>query len=222
MKTSEIPGYIRAQSRADRIEDYWRDFAFLGLPEEIRFPNGQTVTVNLLTLRMYIQLSAVRCPFIVGGRVRPEHVAQILWRLSPLYDKRDAKHKTRTKFVKSIAKLPFIASIRAINRFLDRMFTDKPPTPVASNNGSTKKLDSSFAARMIHNLAGAYGWSDDAILDMPIPRLFQYMRNIHRNEDPKMIHFNPLRDKLTNRVAKRFFDKRAASRAINGNSPNVL
>ena len=216
MRVSEIPGYIRAQTRADRIEDYWRDFAFLGMPEEICFPGGKRITVNLLTLRMYIQLSAVRSPFIVGGRINPEHVAQILWRLSPKYDKRDPKNKVRTKFVKEIAVLPFKSSVRIISRFLDRMFTDKPPAQVSEKN--TKKSDSSFAAWMIHKLASAYGWTDDAILDMPIPRLFQYLRNIQRQENPELIHFNPLRDKMTNRVAKNFFEKRRLVRAATSNN----
>src|SRR5439155_5373159 len=89
MRLSEISGYTRAAQRGDRLEDYWRDYAFLGLNDELIIPVAGTkarrIEVRQLTLRMFIQLCAVRSPFLVGGSVGPQHVAQILWRLSPQY-----------------------------------------------------------------------------------------------------------------------------------------
>ena len=35
-------------ARADRLEDYWRDYAFLGLNEELSFPGGRKIEVRLL------------------------------------------------------------------------------------------------------------------------------------------------------------------------------
>jgi hypothetical protein len=194
-------------ARAERLEDYWRDYAFLGLTEELRIAGQKhPVRVRQLTLRMFIQLCAVRSPFLVGGRVGPEHVAQILWRLSPEYGK-----SARQEFVATVADLPFTATTRAITRYLDRMLIDKPPQS-GKSNGS--RPDTSFAASMIHQLAKEYGWSDEAILDLPMPRLFQYMRKIHRGYDPDLLHFNPLRDRFVKHITDKVIAQREKGSAI--------
>lgn len=206
MYLTEIPGYELACKRADRIEDYWRDFAFLGIDETLRIAGGYKIEVRPLTLRMFIQLCAVRSPFLVGGRVNPAHVAQILWRISIDYS---SNQDTRKIFVLAISKLPFVASIRSIDRYLDRHLRDKPPSPVVTS--SATRMDTSYAAMVIHLLASEYGWSADAILDLPMSCIFQYIRRIDRANDPEMGHWNPIRDRLTRRVTSGFLNKRRAS-----------
>jgi hypothetical protein len=203
VRTSEIPGYVGAIRRADRLEDYWRDFAFLGVNEQLRMAGGHKVEVRLLSLRMFVQLCAVQSPFFVGGAVRPEHVAQFLWRLSPQYDAND--RKLRAEYVATLRELPFASSVRAISRFIDRMLIDKPPVSAKSEQSGSKH-DLSFAASMIHSFASSYGWSPDQILDLPIPALFQFLRAIQR-ENQDTIVFNPLRDRFSARVANKFFSK---------------
>lgn len=200
MYLSEIPGYTRACQRADRLEDYWRDFAFLGIDETLRFAGGHSLDVKPLTLRIFIQLCAVRSPFLVGGRVRAEHIAQILWRISPAYDG-GKDPEVRKGFVAAISRLPFDSAIRTIDRFLDRQLRDRPPVPVKTNG---TRADTSYAAMIIHCLASAYGWSGEEILDLPMPRIFQYLRKIHRSNDPDMGYWNPIRDRLTRRVTRRY------------------
>ena len=210
-------------ARADRLEDYWRDYAFLGLDETIRVPSahqvaaidpnrpggsgepplpkGRTIRASQISLRMFIQLCAVRSPFLVGGKVGPEHVAQILWRLSPQYGD-PAERKT---FVASIADLPFKATVRAIQRYLDRMLADKPPS---SSKSSGSRPDTSFAASVIHALAQTYSWGDEAILDLPMPRIFQYLRKIRRDADPEFSYFNPLRDRVQKYITDKVLEAR--------------
>ncbi len=203
-------GFSRhSANRADRLEDYWRNFAFLGLNEELRFFGGHKVEVRLLTLRMFIQLCAVRSPFLVGGRVGPEHVAQILWRLSPAYDTRTSNPEARRQFVESIAAIPFKSSVRNIGRYIDRMLIDKPPQPAGKLVKG--KADTSFAASMVHRLAGEYGWSGEEILELPMPRIFQYLRRIQRENDPKSALWNPIRDRF---VARWMMKRRQAREKI--------
>lgn len=206
-----IPGYYdRAAKRLERLEDYWRDLAFLGLTEELRFAGRRKVEVRQLTLRMFVQLCAVRSPFLVGGKVGPEHVAQILWRLSPIYDTRLANPEARKAFVESVADLGYHSAVRTISRFVDRMLIDKPPIPESKSKGKAKP-DTSFAASVIHTMAISYGWNDELILDQPIPRLFQYMRKITRYNDPEVLTFNPLVDKYKARIMKEYFIARKAA-----------
>ncbi len=191
-----------SSARADRLEDYWRNFAFLGLNEELTFAGGHKIEVRLLTLRMFVQLCAVRSPFFTGGRIGPEHIAQILWRLSPAYDTRTINREACSQFVESIASIPFKSAMRTINRYIDRMLIDKPPQRVGKI--TKDKADTSFAASMIHLIASNYGWSGEEILDLPLPRLFQYMRKIQRENDPKTSLWNPIRDRFTARWMTRF------------------
>src|SRR5437762_5593614 len=141
-------------ARADRLEDHWRDFTFLGLTETLHIAGGFSIEVQQLTLRMFLQLCAVRSPFLVGGRVGPEHVMQILWRLSPNYSAMDLVG--RSEFIASIGVLPYRSSRRAIDRFLDRMFIDKPPQS-ASPRRKNIKNDTCFAASVIHAFVENYG-----------------------------------------------------------------
>jgi len=204
---SQIPGYSRACKRADRLEDYWRDFAFLGIDEKLFFGCRRSLEVRQLTLRMFIELCAVRSPFIVGGPIRPEHVAQVLWRISRDYELRSSKPRgeIRKAFVASIADISYKGSVRAINRYMDRMLIDKPPH---SSRGNDAKADTSFAAAMIHGLAKSYGWSPDQILDLPMPQLFQYLRNIQRSADPDICLWNPIRERLVAKVTRKFLTER--------------
>jgi hypothetical protein len=205
-------------ARADRLEDYWRDFAFLGLTEELNI-GGHKIEVQLLTLRMFIQLEAVRSPFLVGGKgIGPEDIAILLWRLSPIYETRKQNKNARKKFMRSIAKLPFQLALRACDRYLDRMLIDHPP---AMGKKTGRKIDTSFAATVIHQIASAYGWSDELILDLPIPRIFQYMRKIHRANNDELAYFNPIRDKMKKRIMSKILETRKAQReSFNGNPIN--
>lgn len=207
MYLTEIPGYKRACERAERIESYRRDFAFLGITETLRFFGGRSIEVRQLTLRMYIQLCAVRSPFMVGGMIGPEHVAQILWRISPEYDLRLENTDARAKFVESIADIPYKSSVRAINRYIDRQLMDRPPAPVKRND---TRPDTSFAASLIHALSSGYGWSGEEILDLPLARLFQYLRRIQRSNDPDMGFWNPIRDRLARKITSKYLRKAGA------------
>jgi hypothetical protein len=209
VKVAEIPGYARIMARVDRLENYWRDFAFLGINEELRL-GKMRVEIRLLTLRMFVQLMAVRSPFVVGGRVRAEDLLVLLWRLSPKYDSSDKA--ARAAFVESIAPI-FVAevfprAVRTVSRFFDRMLLDKPP--VSEGEGVSSKPDASFAAGVIHLIASKYGWRQDDILDTPMPVLFQFIRKLQREMDPEMEHFNPLTDRFTARVVQRYFARKHA------------
>jgi hypothetical protein len=43
---------------------------------------------------------------------------------------------------------------------------------------------------MVEIMAHSYGWDDEATMQKPVARLFQYMRLIQRRNDPKAILFN--------------------------------
>lgn len=161
-----------------------RDFAFLGVDTEIC-----GVAARLMTLRMFIQLCYAKSPFLVGGPVGPEHVAQILWRLSPQY--KTTRRGARARFIKSIASLPYAESRKAVEEYLDLIFFDAPPS-----SGKNKVPRVSFATQLIDFFGHHYGWTRNETLDSPLPELFQLMKEINRRTNPDAVSINRLSDKV--------------------------
>jgi len=196
----------RALAQAKRIEDTLRERAFLPVPESI---NG--VTVKELTLRHLNILFQIRSPFLVGGQPQIEDVGTFLWVVSPQYSTqpeiillpfwRRFWLKVRRRLPPTVREV-FMAELvlhprwhlfsRAIGRYLDRAFMDRPP----SVEGSGKKIAASYAAGALHKILSAYGGDDELWLDKPIRRLFQYGKWIDAENDPKMPQFNPLQDRI--------------------------
>lgn len=209
MLHSKIAGYNRAAARAARLEEGWREFPFLGGHERIC-----GLQINLLTLRMFLQLCHARSPYLVGGRPGPQHALQFVWRLSPNYA--PTNNEARAQLAEFItANWNARKWHRAIIRFVDRMLLDKPPS---SGSGSSQS-DVSFAVAVIHQIASAYGWDADRILDTPMPALFQYMRQIKRDRlaarGENLPVFNPFREKFT----KKIIERHRAERKKKANSP---
>ncbi len=208
MQLSQIPGYERAERRGRRLEDARREWAFLGTCEKLC-----GVRVCLLTLRMFAELIAIRSPFLCGGDIGGEDVVLFLWRLSPRFSRDD--HELRLRFfarVRAVAFEPeeFRRAVRSVFRFIDRMLCDRPPS---STGGS--QSDVSFVASLVHEIATAYGWDRDTILDTPMPQVFQYVRKIQREHNPKLPRFNP----VTARLTKRLLDRALAEAQVKAASP---
>lgn len=247
MELDKVPGYTRARERGFKIEESFREYSYLDAPE---FISG--IELRALTLQMYLQLSAARSPFFVGGPVHIQDVAVFLFRLSPAYDEAFAAKKNCRSLIANCEKLsvwrtariarengllptfsfrhpvsglrsrrrlslitllnknveriahnafrrarrsflgnilvlrerddPHLTrTIRAINRFLDRMLLDKPIVSKGKNL-SRDPSDTSSAADIIHLIERAYGgYSRKDILGLPMPEVFQALRNIHRD-----------------------------------------
>jgi hypothetical protein len=183
------PFPLEAYNAALEQEREARDTVFLGATLDIC---GEPVL--LLTARMFLQLTYPGgSPFLLGGDRSPEHVAQILWRLSPLYQVPPVvgRDRARIQFVKRIAPLPFLECCAAIESFLDLMLFDAPPS-----SGQSRAPTVSFGTKLVDFFARNYGWSIDAIMDAPMPQLFQLMKEINRRTNPDACSINRLSDKV--------------------------
>ena len=158
-----------------------REHAFLDLPLDLL-----GVEVVPLTLRRQRVLIAGGSPFYLGGCPGEGDVAAFLWALSPGYRSVDAD--ARAAFVASLATgdalddLP--AAVRAVGDFIDGFYNDAPAGaggPGAGGNGP----ETSSEASIIDTVASAYHWSEDAILDCRLDRLWQYVRKIAVSNNPK-------------------------------------
>jgi hypothetical protein len=131
---------------------------------------------------------------------------------------RNAFKRVQRRFIANILHLRFATVERAIRRFTARMLFDKPPQSKRKNL-SLDPSDTSAAADVIHIIAGAYDWSRDEILRLPMPEVFQALRNIQRDQPkcPKRARakVHPLATRFTARhraIANAAAEKLAAAR----------
>jgi hypothetical protein len=186
----------RNLSRLKRVEDAWRERAFLPVTDVI---NG--VTVRQLTLLHLTILFQVRSPFLGGIASQPEHVGQFLWVISPQYDMHN--RESRRAFLEAlVAQYPpekFRLFYRGIRRYLFRHFHfDAPP-----RTSKGQSVAACFAAGILHKLKrGGHTEPDDALMQLPIARIFQYLKWIAAEDNPRIPQFNALQAAFIQRWAE--------------------
>ena len=173
---SQIPGY----SEAIRKENESRDLAFLNLPQSVC-----GIDIGPFTLRKYILLEGIGNPFVCGGNILPAHVAQFLWILSPGWVAGNGSE--RDTFTRKVSLIKYSRAVKEIMELCEVTFQDSPSYRGA---GFSVRIVSG-AASYVDILASEYGWSENTVLDMPIARLFQYVRLIQKRHDPKRTFINP-------------------------------
>lgn len=174
-----IPGYRDAVER----EQSGRDAAF-AVETETLFG----VEVLPLTARHFLLLDGCDSAFVTGGLPLHSDVARVLWILQPNFKPGDTR--ARDKFLKRIRKLlktPFgyslaVAEIRA---FIDDAFADSP----ASGGGDSPGYVS-WIAHYVDLLAHEYHWTEREILNLPMKRIFQYVRMIQKRYNVRALFIN--------------------------------
>ena len=233
MICDEYPGLMRGRDRLARVEQVLRCAAMFDSLEDI---NG--VPVFRLTPRHVEQLLLVKSPFFYRGIARqPEHVAQFLWIVAPsnrmngkqrggkkhsflrwLFRRFGFDPSERDLFVHSLPLHNYRRFYRAIDRYLDRMFLDSP-----SSAANGKAVGTAVSIAVVNRLGRVYGWPDQVmddegfpvpgggILDMPLVRLYQYIRWIDCEKDPELPTFSKLTDAFTRRTISKWHRRAKAA-----------
>jgi hypothetical protein len=197
----EIPGYREAveKERADR------DASFIDAPEVL---GGFSIAP--LTLRRFLVLQAINHPFIRGVIPSPMELVAFLWYMNPEYKIGGRKPRSfanaasglippsrrssdgfwgRVRKRKEDRVLARVALLIAqIRNWLDDIFRESGGGPHVK--GYVKEYWS-FGIHVIFQLAQETGWSEQAILDIPLKRLFQYRKFLRKTLNPKAPLFNP-------------------------------
>jgi hypothetical protein len=172
----EMPGYGEfeaAYAEACRRESFNRIAGFLSPPDRIC-----GVDVLQYTPRMELELLASGNAFVTGADPFVGDVAAFLWRISRARSEAGAsKWRTRrrmNRFIRSIAGLDFFDACGRVVEYLREAHADGPPS-----SGGDSPAYASGTSAIVDLLAGAYGWPEEAILDVPYKRVWQYWRHIH-------------------------------------------
>jgi hypothetical protein len=175
-----------AQERAAESER--RDIAFL----DVTF-NVCGEEVRCMTARDMLILDGLKNPFVSGGEISPGHIPQFLWLL---HSRNDPSRPVRTAFQKGlligrVRRLKYIESIKSISEFIETMFLDSPAgrKPDKEGGGDNRGLQTCFLAPLLMRIARDVGSLDPAsglpLIHSPLPRLFQYLKDIRARAEGK-------------------------------------
>lgn len=191
----DLPGYREAIDAEQSI----RAKSLIDCPELIC-----GIEVKPLAFNHILLLREIRSPFICGGPANWEHVAAFLWIISPEFGSacrlRDmlepfsrwfAKRlfkRLHRKFFQRIRKVIVPDAIKAIDGYINDAYMD-------CDGGMPEKMFweppyYSAQVSVIARMARDFGWSERAIMDMPLKRMFQYSRWLTRQNNPKAVLSN--------------------------------
>ncbi len=160
------PWEIKEFVEAERKEISIRDEPFTGLNTVIC-----GVEVKLLSLLLFNRLESIGSPFMLNHRKpRPGDVAVFLWVISTQWVPQNSwlNRWKQKRFYRRLRQIDYEASVAEINDYIDRALYDAP-----KGTGQRNKQYSSWSATIIHEVASAYGWTADEIMNYPLQALFQ-------------------------------------------------
>lgn len=171
---ASIPGYEEAVA----AEQSNRELAFIDLPIPIC-----GVTVNQMTPKHLLLLKGCDNRFITGGRLRDGDLETFLWLISTDYKPgADQMVKWVKKHLRGLNKG---TAYKAVSGYLERTFQDAP-----ASSGVEQKQYTASVAFLVDLFGTEYGWTDTQVLNCPIARLYQLVKQIHMRRDPKAPRFN--------------------------------
>jgi hypothetical protein len=173
----KIPGYREALEK----ESQARELPYIFLDTELC-----GFRVMEMTALHFVLLVNIKSPFVTGGIIHPAHISQFLWVMSPLFSLYKERKFLKRWHTARTGKLIYEKAVKEIKDFVSEAFQDSP-----GGRGKTESSAASFCAYLVHLLASKYGWDEDRIMRMPLKKVFQYVKIIHLESDPKAIVFNP-------------------------------
>ena len=114
-------------------------------------------------------MDGIESPFIKGTKATPEDIGIFLWTLSPEFS---TNEKQRNKFIKKVAKVSFVESVKGITELVEKTFQD------ADVDNSDEKGYANFTTYLIDLFAREYHWSIKDIMDLPLRVCYQLITAI--------------------------------------------
>jgi hypothetical protein len=156
-----------------------RELAFSSLGDTVELSG---IRCRELSLRAMTDLMVADNPLINGGAVDHADVAAFVWRLDLRYTHGGAPKK----WLREFRQCPDFIAIEQSKSYVDAVFENLPFSP--SGKGDKTLPIAAYASYSVDLLASEYGWSETAIMDMPIKRVHQYHRRI---ADRKIKDYTP-------------------------------
>lgn len=149
---------------------------------------GPAAWIVPMTLNRLLVLESIEHPFLSGSDAGREAVLNFLWIMSPEFkagDRRAAKKFFRRFWFRKLKPEP-------LREYLAKEFEGK------GDQGGAP--EAAWVAQLVDVLAFEYGWSEAAIFDIPLKRIFRYAdAMVARRSDVNTVKFNtPRADAVRN------------------------
>lgn len=182
MSSDTLTSLYEEMNRAVYKESAIREASFLDLTYDIC-----GVPVRQLTPYTYLLLDFANSPFLKKGDELSDaelfnHICNFIWLLSPEFKENDGEAKK--KFIlEKLAQIDYVQAIKEISEFIKDMFMDAPP--IREKVEKDKKYTPQHYAWIvgyIYTLSETFGWTDEYIVHLPIPRILQYNNIIYERK----------------------------------------
>lgn len=183
----EIPGFGAAVRREQEL----RDLSFLELPQDIA-----GIPVRAFTLRDFVALDAMKNAHVVAFHFESElervvQAMQFLWFMSTEYRVPRGwldhfwMRWRQACFVRRAGRIRAGRVFESIKSYLADAFYDNPYSGGGESGGAT--LKAAFVVYIVDQLyAAGYPWSEREIFDMPLQKLWQYVRLAGNRLNPEL------------------------------------
>lgn len=148
-----------------------------------------------LTPRDLLHLDYVENPFVAGGEITAAAVAQFLWQMhaAPPPRPRFCFLSREKLFFRHCAALLFVDSVDDIQHYIDRTFADFPKARCGGAPAGQPVATSFLAPLIVKLAAGIPSLTPQAVMDTPMPQLFQFQMVIDAKDAIK--EGRPIRDR---------------------------
>lgn len=188
---SDVPGLAEHLAKKRYQTAAEREAAFLGKTHTVCGVKLRAMTVLDFTL-----LSHINSPILNNGNPTLQDVFMFMWIL----------RKKPGRWFRSIRAWCFGRWCGRLNpekaaldclEYVERMFADIPASPA----GEASEPNSSLIASWCHVIMSSYSqYTEQMVLDMPLPKLWQYLRNIKQDKNPGAPEQNRSVDQIINGI----------------------
>ena len=182
--------YAARFASAKQAEDEAREQAFI---DDTFVVYGERL--RGMTPRDLLHLQIVQSPIIYGhAEIKPSDLMLFLWALN-VENKGWFRSIKRSRMIKRVlarrSEDPIADAIVAISGYIATMFTDAPGV----SSDESKPFGACWLAPIMVRLSSKIGSIDPlngtAWADVPMPRIWQYLKAVRASEDSKFKDFSP-------------------------------
>jgi hypothetical protein len=186
----QIPGFLEAYNKI--LDDVKKS-------REQVWCSCNTVVLNRfecnpLSLRAFNDLSMIDSPFVCGGDIGPDDVANYIWRCRTNYKPNTPLQTTRQLVFYIRSLWGWAKTANAIIKHINNALDESPDHVGEKSKGGGRRIGMEIVpatASIVDEISSNYAFSPLDVPDLPIKLIFQLQRAIRQRTWPKYVPADP-------------------------------